>query len=142
MCELKTLPATCACWVASVLSTLCSLMDCRLPGASVHGILQARILPCPPPGDIPDPGMESISLMSPASSGEFFTTSVTWGICHISKQRMLQSSSHHIRAIPKGQALRRLRMSKHRILAPDRWVYIKGMISVSPESCIFPYTKN
>ena len=24
--------------------TLCNLMDCSLPGSSVHGILQARIL--------------------------------------------------------------------------------------------------
>ena len=32
-------------------------------------------LPCPPPGDLPDPGMESASLTSPAVSGGFFTTS-------------------------------------------------------------------
>ena len=35
-------------------------------------------LPCPPPGDLPDPGMEPKSLMSPALLGEFFTTSTTW----------------------------------------------------------------
>ena len=35
-------------------------------------------LPCPPPGDLPDPGIEPESLMSPALEGEFFTTSVTW----------------------------------------------------------------
>ena len=28
-------------------------------------------LPCPPPGDLPDPGMESASLMSPALAGRF-----------------------------------------------------------------------
>ena len=28
----------------SVVSTLCDPMDCSLPGSSVHGILQARIL--------------------------------------------------------------------------------------------------
>ena len=27
-------------------STLCDPMDCSLPGSSVHGILQARILEC------------------------------------------------------------------------------------------------
>ena len=26
--------------------TLCDPMDCSLPGSSVHGVLQARILPC------------------------------------------------------------------------------------------------
>ena len=35
-------------------------------------------LPCPPPGDLPDPGIEPISLMSPALVGRFFTTSTTW----------------------------------------------------------------
>ena len=31
----------------------------------------------PPPGDLPDPGIESKSLASPALAGEFFTTSTT-----------------------------------------------------------------
>ena len=31
-------------------------------------------LPCPSPGDLPDPGMEPTSLMSLALAGEFFTT--------------------------------------------------------------------
>ena len=57
-------------------------MDYSLPGSSVHGILQARIywtgLPCPPPGDLPDPGIEPTSLMSPALAGGFFTTSAAW----------------------------------------------------------------
>ena len=33
---------------------------------------------CPPPGDLPDPGMEPVSLMSSALAGGFFTTSTTW----------------------------------------------------------------
>ena len=33
---------------------------------------------CSPPGDIPDPGTEPMSLMSPALAGEFFTISSTW----------------------------------------------------------------
>ena len=35
-------------------------------------------LPCPPPGDFPDLGIEPTSLMSPALAGMFFTTSATW----------------------------------------------------------------
>ena len=31
-------------------------------------------LPCPPPGDLPNPGTEPVSLMSPALAGGFFTT--------------------------------------------------------------------
>ena len=35
-------------------------------------------LPCPPPGDLPDPGIEPGSLTSPALAGKFFTTNATW----------------------------------------------------------------
>ena len=35
-------------------------------------------LPCPPPGDLLDLGIEPTSLASPALAGEFFTTSATW----------------------------------------------------------------
>ena len=35
-------------------------------------------LPCPPPGNLPNPGIEPSSLMSPALVGRFFTTSATW----------------------------------------------------------------
>ena len=34
-------------------------------------------LPCPPPGDLPDPGLEPISLISPALAGGF-TARTTW----------------------------------------------------------------
>ena len=30
--------------------------------------------PCPPPGDLPNPGIEPATLMSPALAGGFFTT--------------------------------------------------------------------
>ena len=35
-------------------------------------------LPFPSPGDLPNPGIEPTSLMSPALAGRFFTTSATW----------------------------------------------------------------
>ena len=35
-------------------------------------------LPCPPPGDLPNPGTEPESLTSPALAGGFFTTNATW----------------------------------------------------------------
>ena len=35
-------------------------------------------LPCPPPGDLPHPGIKSTFLMPPALAGEFFTPSATW----------------------------------------------------------------
>ena len=35
-------------------------------------------LPCSSPGDLPHPGIEPTSLLSPALEGRFFTTSTTW----------------------------------------------------------------
>ena len=35
-------------------------------------------LPCPPPGNLSNPGIESAFLTSPALAGGFFTTSATW----------------------------------------------------------------
>ena len=35
-------------------------------------------LPCPRPGDLPNPGIEPMSRMSSALAGEFFTTGTTW----------------------------------------------------------------
>ena len=35
-------------------------------------------LPCPSPGDLPNPEIEHLSLMSPALAGGFFSTSATW----------------------------------------------------------------
>ena len=35
--------------------------------------------PCPSPGDLSDPGIEPLSLASPALAGGFFTTSTTCG---------------------------------------------------------------
>ena len=35
-------------------------------------------LPCPPPGDLPDPEVEPTSPVSPALVGRFFTTNATW----------------------------------------------------------------
>ena len=50
-------------------------MDGNLPGYSVHGIFQARILEWvaifPSPEDLPDPGIKPVS---PALAGIFFTT--------------------------------------------------------------------
>ena len=43
-------------------------------------------LPCPPLGDLLDPGMEPSSLVSPALADEFFTSSATWEAIYVPKQ--------------------------------------------------------
>ena len=55
--------------VAQLCPTLWDHMACSLPGSSVHGIFQARILEWVAiflPGDLPDLGIKPISPMSPA----------------------------------------------------------------------------
>ena len=37
-------------------------------------------LPCPPPGDLPDPGIEPVSLMSLALTSGLFTSSTSWKV--------------------------------------------------------------
>ena len=37
-------------------------------------------LPCPSPGDLPDPGIKPKSLTSPVLGGGFFTTGTTWEV--------------------------------------------------------------
>ena len=51
-----------------------------------------RGLPCPPPRDLPDPGLEPTSLLSPALAGGFFTTCATWETwCTVVLQKCLLS---------------------------------------------------
>ena len=73
--------ALAVCLVTQLRLILCDALDCILPGSSLPGILQARILEwvaCPPPGDLPNPGIKPMSLISPALAGRFFTNSTTW----------------------------------------------------------------
>ena len=40
------------------------------------------VWPRPPPGNLPDPGTEPVSLTSPGLAGGFFTTSAAWEAPH------------------------------------------------------------
>ena len=70
--------AVCVCTHAQLCLTLCNTWS--PPGSSVHGILQARLpewVAIPSPGDLPDPGIELTSLLSPALAGGFFANCAT-----------------------------------------------------------------
>ena len=57
--------------------TLYDPMSCSLPGSSIHGIFQARILEwiaISNPGDLPDTGIETVSPLSPVLASRFLTT--------------------------------------------------------------------
>ena len=60
----KVHPSAVLCLVAQSCLTLCNPMDCRPPGFSVHGILQARILEwvAMPPGDLSNPRIKPRSF--------------------------------------------------------------------------------
>ena len=47
-------------------------------------------LPCPPPGDLPDPGIKPASVTSPTLAGGFFTISATWEVHQIPSYRQMQ----------------------------------------------------
>ena len=59
--------------------TLCDPMDCSPHQTSLFKAFSRQEywsgLPCPSPGDLPNPGIEHVS---PALAGELFTTSTTW----------------------------------------------------------------
>ena len=66
--------------------TLCDPMDCSLQASLSMGFSRQESwsgLPCPSPGDLPNPGIELTSLMSPALASGFFTTSATWEAPHL-----------------------------------------------------------
>ena len=63
--------------------TLRSPVDYSLPGSSVHGILQARILewvaaPDPPPVDLPDSEIKSASQADSLALSHLGSPQVTW----------------------------------------------------------------
>ena len=61
--------------------TLCDPMDYSPSGCLSMGCSRQEYwsgLPCPPPGNLPDLGMEPMSLMSPTLASGFFTAGTTW----------------------------------------------------------------
>ena len=67
--------------VAQSCPALCSSVDCSPQAPLSTGFPREEYwsrLPFPPPGDLPDSGIEPASLIPPELEVEFFTTSTTW----------------------------------------------------------------
>ena len=105
------------CWVTQSCLTLWEPLDCSLPGSSVHGIFQAKILEwvaISSSRDLPDPGIESMSPMSSALLADYlsteplgkpciFTAGLIWELVYTCKA---------LRTVPA------------RVLAPERFVLL------------------
>ena len=96
------------------------------------------------PGDLPDPEIELASLMSPAWSGGFFTTSTTWEavICHsiyhritvcLPSKESLRSWWWHLRAEqeagPTPQSQVKLELREHAF--QGSWL-LRGYVQIVP----------
>ena len=61
------------------------------------------VLPCPPPGVLPDPGIKAASFMSPALAGGFFTIRATWEARRLGMLHQFCFLSFHISQRPSSQ---------------------------------------
>ena len=66
----------CLCVLSHFSPSRCDPVDCSPPGSSVRGVSRqeyCKMLPFPPPGDLPNPGIELTSLTSSELTGKVFT---------------------------------------------------------------------
>ena len=85
MCECVCVcVCVCVCMHAKPLQlclTLCDPMDCSPPGSLSMGFSRKEYrsgLSCPPPEDLPNPGIKPMSIMSLALANRCFTISTMW----------------------------------------------------------------
>ena len=107
-------PRLTVCSVAQSCLTLCSLMNCSLPGSSVHGIFQARILEWVAMfyfrGSYQPRDRTRVFSFSILAS-RFFTTSVTWeASLDLTDEKYFSSSSQSNRRHRKVSGFSQPRM--------------------------------
>ena len=78
------------CVRAQLCSTLCDPVDRSLPGSCLEFSRQEywSRLPFPTPGDLPDPRIESASLVPPVLAGGFFYHCATWEASDDNRQHL------------------------------------------------------
>ena len=100
------------CLLSQSCPTLCDPTDCSPPGSFLHGILQARhwrVLPSPPPKDLPNPGIESAS---PALAGTTYYYCFIVSIIHKSTLLTLIMSFIYHQIPPNNKDLLALKTVK------------------------------
>ena len=96
---LMELACVCVCVSAKSLScvwlfTTLWLVACQVPLPTVFSRQEYWSgLPCPAPGNLPDPGIKPVSLTSPALAGGFFT-SYTYSFIYIHKWASLAAQKN------------------------------------------------
>ena len=73
--------------------TLCDPVDCSSPGSSVHGFSKQEYwsgLPCPPLGDLPNPGFEPLTHVSCIDRQVLYQW-VTWEDCKFTTRWQIKS---------------------------------------------------
>ena len=85
ICKFQLFFLMCLCmWMPAKLlqcPTLCNPLNCSLPGSLSKGFSRQEYwsgLPCPSPGDLSDPGIEPVSLMSPTLAGHYVSCLLHW----------------------------------------------------------------
>ena len=77
-------------------------MDCSTPALLPMGFSRQEYgseLPCPPPGNLPDPGIESMLFISPALAGKFHWA--TWEASRTSSHFQTKANKvlHHLHVV-------------------------------------------
>ena len=82
--------------------------------------------PCPPPGDLPDPGIEPESLTSLALAGGFFNTNATWEALLISLEQKGKKKKSSLKLAPVFLTFKRALIIKllHQLLLPPQHVVL------------------
>ena len=109
---------------------LCDSVDCSLQAPLSLGLSRQEYwseLPCPSPGGLPNPGIKSMSLSSPALAGRFFTASATWEgpDLQVSPQTLLSCCGS-----PSNMAIRMPEWAQ---------LLVTALIISESESCVFPF---
>ena len=88
-------------------------------------------LPCTPPGDLLDPGIEPESLTFPALADRFFTTSATW-------------KAHSFIIQLQNIWLKNWRSESHSVMFDSLWPHgytVHGILQALLEWVVFPFSR-
>ena len=95
-------------------------------------------LPCPPAGDLPNPGIEPLGLTSLARAGRFFTHGATWLASHLCRPSIFSLLSGRQRGfdIPPQISVEAMGCPRRTLGKRSRKTWSLGNKPVAPELCL------